>query len=898
MAEGYIVNLGGDSLLSGGDLVGILTLGNLGAQTFTPVRTIATGQIATLGLPVPGVTSWTGTFVQGTDGNIYFVNNANGGLLGTNLTLLPTVVGGSLVAVPLFGTPANDTITGLPTDDVIYGGPTTSETGTANDSISGGAGNDTIYGGDGNDTINGDAGNDSIFGGVGNDTLFGGAGADTLEGGADNDYLYGGTENDSLYGGAGNDTLQGGAGSDLLDGGAGVDLADYTDVTAVRVDLNLGTAVGGNATGDTLTNIEGAIGGAGSDTLVGNAGDNIFYGNDGTDYLFGGAGADTLFGGAGDDTLDGGAGNDVITDTAGNNYVSAGDGADSVTTGAGNDTIQAGSGADTIDAGAGADSIVGGGDSDSIAGGDGDDIIRGDSGFGSATTTQGLFDWGLAANTQVSQGITTTVSLTTSNGTTLNRPAVTTGQYNGTASPTLETAGQLLSPANATGTSTLNVGFSSSVGNVSFRVNDLDGINDGTNNFRDQVVVFAYDAAGNRIPVEIRPAAADMTTSNGSQIVGGAANAGTTNSASAAGSVLINIPGPVARFEIVYSSASGTTARAVDVTDIQFNTLAPVTEGNDTLFGDAGNDSIFGDGGNDVLYGGTGADTIYGGTGNDSIYGGEGNDSMLGDSGADTFFLEANYGTDVIAGGEDTPDSVDRIDTTAIGTAVNVNFTGGEAGTVVNGANTATFTQIEAIRTGAGNDTINAGLNTSGGLYESGAGADTITGGSGNDTMFGEAGGDTFALIGTAIGSDSIYGGTDAGIDTINTAGLGAGVSVTLNLTSGAGKNGNVQLTGGTGTANFDDIEAFVTGAGNDTVNAAGTTVGLSYSTGAGNDLITAGSGADTILAGDGDDVITGGGGADTIDAGLGNDLVNLTGAFNNTTVTGGTGTDTLSGSA
>ena len=77
------------------------------------------------------------------------------------------------------------------------------------------------------------------------------------------------------------------------------------------------TAIGGDATGDTLTSIEHLTGSAHGDTLIGDAGANRLTGLDGDDTLAGGDGADTLTGGDGADTLTGGDGADTLTGGAG-----------------------------------------------------------------------------------------------------------------------------------------------------------------------------------------------------------------------------------------------------------------------------------------------------------------------------------------------------------------------------------------------------------------------------------------------------------------------------------------------------------------------------------------------------------------------------------------------------
>ena len=102
---------------------------------------------------------------------------------------------------------------------------------------------------------------------------------------------------DTLLGGTGWDFLVGGAGADVLDGGESVDFISYiTSAAGVTVDLATGVATGGDAEGDTLTNIENAGGSNHSDMLTarnegsqlwGYAGDDTLAGGDGNDYLVG-----------------------------------------------------------------------------------------------------------------------------------------------------------------------------------------------------------------------------------------------------------------------------------------------------------------------------------------------------------------------------------------------------------------------------------------------------------------------------------------------------------------------------------------------------------------------------------------------------------------------------------
>lgn len=158
----------------------------------------------------------------------------------------------------------------------------------------------------------GDASNETIVGNTGFDYLDGAGGNDNLSGDDGNDELHGGVGDDILNGGDGNDELIGGLGIDILNGGAGFDCADYSDATkAVTVNLKTGKASGAEFGKDTLSLIEEACGGSGSDVLTAAILGSTLQGNAGNDKLIGGAGEDRLEGGDGVDTMSGGAGNDT-----------------------------------------------------------------------------------------------------------------------------------------------------------------------------------------------------------------------------------------------------------------------------------------------------------------------------------------------------------------------------------------------------------------------------------------------------------------------------------------------------------------------------------------------------------------------------------------------------------
>ncbi len=311
----------------------------------------------------------------------------------------------------------NDIITGSSEDDLIFGdmdqftadilGVVISSNTTLN------GGNDTINGGDGHDIITGDigillagnflrGGNDTIRGDAGNDTIHGdyvtAAPGTVISGG--NDSLYGGAGMDTLYGNEGNDVLIGGADADILDGGLGIDLASYlASLASVTVDLRAGAVgVGGDAQGDTWTNVENATGSIYDDIITGNIFNNRLVGNNGSDQLIGLGGNDTLVGGIGNDILTGGSGSDINDggsgiDTSSYSTSAAGVTADlrvgAVGSGAGDATgdtwilienLVGSNHADTLLGSIGANDINGGGGSDRITGFAGDDVLTGGAG--------------------------------------------------------------------------------------------------------------------------------------------------------------------------------------------------------------------------------------------------------------------------------------------------------------------------------------------------------------------------------------------------------------------------------------------------------------------------------------------------------------------------------------
>ncbi|WP_112310409.1 Hint domain-containing protein [Pseudogemmobacter bohemicus] len=379
---------------------------------------------------------------------------------------------------------------------------------------------------------------------------------------------------------------------------------------------------------------------------------------------------------------------------------------------------------------------------------------------------------------------------------------------------------------------------------------------------------------------------------------------------------------PVGRGSDVIDGGDGVTSAGTGWNDDRIDAGG----GNDVVYAGLGNDLAYGGGGNESLFGGDGNDTLDGGTGNDTINGGAGNDLLNGGNDADTFLITgANFGTDTIVGGEGGTD-LDRIDTSGVSGNITVNYSGVEAGSLSSSTGgTAGFSEIEAITTGGGNDTINAGSNTANSSYVLGAGNDSVIGGSGNEAIDGGIGDD---ILSGGGGNDNIQGGTGqdlidggTGNDTIDGGDgndvlsggddddriLGGQGNDTIDGGSGAdliyggdgddsinGGIGNDTIYAGTGSGETNYIEG---GQGDDLLHGSDGTDTLSGGAGAdilhgnlGNDSLIGGDGTDSLYGGQGDDILSGGADGDSLDGGDGNDR--LTGGSGADTLTGGTGND------
>ena len=481
------------------------------------------------------------------------------------------------------GAPADGIVDGEDFGEVMVLGYDDANAPTDNggDRITDGA--DVIDGNGGDDTINGADGNDDIDGNSGDDVLEGGAGDNTLDGGA------------------GDDLIIGGEGADRLQGGTGQDNVDYSaSGAAVRVELKDRTLSGGDADNDKIEGgIDGIIGSDFNDTLIGfdqfntNAADrftNEFSGRGGDDTIKGLGGGDRLYGGADDDLIEGGGGDDLIY-----------------------------------------------GDSD----------LPGDY---AGRTVREKFEWDEAG--AANQGDLNSFTQDTGNvevsfkvvsestgATTLfetedqNVTAIT---ADGAA---VDETSSMESKANGSGNSAEYAwSFDQEVTDVSFRINDIDGSG--------VVKVTAFDAEGNEVVVGLQGGdKLDLTDTGGAF--------GNDTAASQGGfqpddsedhSLLVNIPGPVAKITVLHEQA-GDANSGVNVTDIYFDAPLPIVEtpGNDVLDGGDGQDTLYGEAGDDQLRGGAEADLLFGGADRDTLFAGAGDEA---DGGSGGFNANAALNTD------------------------------------------------------------------------------------------------------------------------------------------------------------------------------------------------------------------------------------------------------------
>jgi Ca2+-binding RTX toxin-like protein len=797
----------------------------------------------------------------------------------------------------------------------------TSETESAFD-MRGGDGDDVLMGGGGGDYLDGGAGADKLTGGNGNDTasyLNSAVGvtvnlslstAQTSAGDASGDILVsmenvlGSANADTLIGNSGANILLGGLGADVLDGGGGIDTASY-DRSKAGVTVNLSDNsqnAGGEATGDTLINIENLLGSIFDDDLTGD-------GN-----------ANRLDGSRGDDTLDGGGGNDVLI--GGNGF----------------DTLIAGAGIDVLDGGGSADTLVLGANltaQDKVDGGGGGDTMT--------LTASAAYAAGLVLGTDTVKNVEVFV-LGDGNSykLTLNNATNTFGRLID-AFDGLTVDGSAL-----TGTNSLTViggaEKESSLTLIGGAGNDL-----LTGGNVDDVLIGGAGAdkltGGNGIDLASYEDSALGVTVN-LTLTGAQTSAG-----DASGDILITIENlrgsdfddmltgnkdanfltgglgadtldggdGIDTADYSKSSALVTVDLNDDTNNAGGDAAGDVLKNIENLAGSGYGDTLVGDGNGNVLEGRAGDDTLVAGYGADTLLGGGENDTLVmgddltaldridGGKDIDTVTLDGDY-SQGLSFGALTMVNVEKIEV-ADGNSYNLILNDatnveafevdgskltGSSKLIVNGAaeqsGALTATGGAAADTligGGGNDLLTGGkgadvLTGGGGAdrLEGGDGNDTLSGGSGSDTLvagagidtlLGGAGTDTIIMDDKMTAADHIDGGADADVLRLKgnySGGLAFGTTTMVNVENivleDSGFDYELVLNNATNTQTLRVDGNSLIGEKLILNGAAETSNTLIAYGGTANDILTGGGGDDILAGGAGADTMAGGGGVDT----------------------------------
>ncbi|MBL8572833.1 MAG: hypothetical protein JNM13_04075, partial [Hyphomicrobiaceae bacterium] len=723
-------------------------------------------------------------------------------------------------------------------DDAVYVNEETGQeiivlpSNPAGNVITAGAGDDTIFAGAGADSLAGGAGSDTLAFTYSHSAVTIDLGAGTVVGGYGKGDVFAEFENligtrfaDKLTGDAGSNTIEGAAGADTIDGAGGQDVVSFAGSSAaVTVNLGAGTASGGDADGDSFTNIEDVLGSAHADTLTGSSAANTLMGGAGNDLLEGGAGADRLDGGDGIDqityanstagvtiSLDGSAG--VGGDAEGDSLVSI----ERITGSAHADRFVGSTASVTIDGAGGDDLLIGSTEADSLTGGAGADTLAG---RGGADRLDG-------------------------------------GDGSDTADYTASLEAVTVDLANGTGTG------GDAEGDTLARIERIVG-----SALRD---VLSGSAAADTI--EGGGDDDTLTGRGGADTLIGGAGTDTADYSAASDAVTIDLDAGTG----LGGDAEGDVLAGIErvLGSIRSDRLSGSANG-DTLDGGIGDDTLSGRGGADRLIGGLGVDTAdysasaaavtvdlltgIGGGGDadgdllagierivgsdhaDRLTGDMLNNTLLGGLGDDT--LEGGQSADVLDGG----DGADTATYQSSGTAVTVSLaTGIGLGGDAEGDRLANVEHLTGSLLGdvlTGED-----------------GANTLDGGEGNDTLDG------------GLGADVLIGGAGQDVADYHRSTSAVSIDLTTGNASGGLADGDqlVSIERLIGTDYADTLR------GNGQVN--------SLMGGAGDDRIEGEAGDDTLIGGTGDDRLIGGADGDMLIGGDGTDTADYSGSVAGVTV-------------
>ena len=793
----------------------------------------------------------------------------------------------------------------------------------------------TIYDNGGNDTLDlrtdindqrvylRPEGISDVYGLVGNlviardtviENFIAGSGNDLVVGNAAANYINGRDGDDSIRGSGGDDVLEGGAGADRLDGDAGMDWVSYRDSEGgVTVNLADGTAQGGHAEGDVVTEIENVIGSDFDDVLVG---------DDAANRLEGRAGADQLDGGAGADWISYQGSNEGVTLDLANGAAEGGHAQGDVFTGIENlsgsgfaDVLRGDDTANRLEGKGGDDRLWGAGGEDLLEGGAGDDVLLGgvgadrlDGGAGFDAVSYELSDVGVTVN--LGDGTFTgghaegDVLISIEQITGSDHRDVLMGDEGANALYGIGGDDELRGNdgndvlEGGDGADRLDGGagvdwlsYQGSDGAVSVRLYDgyaarghAEGdVISGFENLRgsDYADGLAGDGSANRL----EGGAGDdrLNGGSGDDVLEGGGGADRLDGGS--GVDWLSYQGSDGAVSVRLYDGYARRGHAEGDTIIGFENIAGSLY-PDALIGDDGANVLAGNEGDDVLRGNGGNDTLEGGAGADRLYGGAGTDTLsynLSDAG-----VRVNLAENTAEGGHAAGDAFTGIES-VVGSVYHDVLVGDDKANRLDGNE-----GDDELKGGVGNDDLTGNVGNDW-LY-GGTGNDTLRGSEGNDQLFGEVGDDSlygggdddelhggdnddqlFGEKGNDIlygdegddelnggdGNDRLHGNAGAdrldggiGIDWVSY--LGSDTGVTVNLTNGAGTGGDAQ---------------------GDVINNVENLVGSDYA-----DVLTGDAVVNILYGLDGDDELRGNGGNDVLEGGAGADQLD-----------GGTGVDQVS---
>jgi len=619
--------------------------------------------------------------------------------------------------------------------------------------------------------------------------------------------------------------------------------------------------------------------GTGDDTITGGAyRDDISAGN-GVNTITAGDGANQITSGRGNDTITAGDGNNTINAGSGDNTVTVGDGTNGLTLGNGDDTVTAGGtttsatvmDVNTVDLGNGDDTYTGGAGRDVVTLGSGDDTVNtgagADSIYMSDYDDDDVVDAGTGTDALSASALASAAAMAAA-GAQIQAAAVhvdltpgatrtNTPQFTGAESVYIDANIAAANDGTALLRETIDFSTTTGISNLYLNTTDANTASTAT------LVLNKVDAAA----IHLQDSGADaMDTLN---IVGTGQASLTLKGHAQASTTAITV----------------TKTDAVTVTSYVDNATAAVT---DTIFGvltldEAETVTVTGAGVASTVgtvamtTGAISADSLEALT----LSAGSNSTLTLGaidTAGDDLLSIDIDIsedGTMALPSIAATAGSIDASTMTIdVGVGGLLQNSGGATPVAISADSIETVTVTVGAAATMRADFVYAGTTTV-----------TQTAGSTTDIdnigLAGAVASFTYAGRGTVTNAIAVAGET-----TYNFSGLNSGAAQTVNagnagdktiignneannFTTGAGDD---SITGGTGIDTVTDAgtgdDTLILGAGNDIVTDAGT----------GDDIITLGAGDDVVTdAGTGDDVITFGAGADSADAGPGADSLILT---------------------